>query len=517
MARKKTTKTPACLPEYGQTGVDAVNFFSKHLRHTQGELGGKPFVLEPWQASYIGRLFGTLRPDGMRQYRTSLLAIPRKNGKSTLCAGIAIKLLFDGEPGAQIFSCGADREQARLVFEMAKACVEMSPSLRTRLKVYRNSIVREDTHSFYKALSAEAFTKHGLNAHGVIFDELHAQPDRELVDVMQTSMGARRQPLMVYITTAGWDRHSVCHEIWRYAESVASGAIKDETFLPALYQSPAGADWKNEATWRAANPNLGVSIKLDFLRTECARAIEIPAYENTFKQLYLNCWTEQSVRWIPMDKWAIGSRPCPVDLTGRHCFGGLDLASTFDTSCLSLVFPLDDGTYWVEPHIWIPDENMRQRVARDRVPYDVWVRQGYMRTTHGNVTDYDAIRADINELARKYDIRKIGVDRWNATQLSQQLQGDGLNLVTFGQGYASISSPSKRLEALCVSGRLLHNSPPLDWQASNVAIEQDHAQNIKPSKKKSTERIDAIVATVMAIGVHDSAAAPTQNWDIITL
>ncbi len=220
MARKKTTKTPACSPEYAQPGVDAVTFFAKHLRHTQGELGGKPFVLEPWQASYIGRLFGVLRPDGMRQYRTSLLAIPRKNGKSTLCAGIALKLLFDGEPGAQIFSCGADREQARLVFEMAKACVEMSPSLRTRLKVYRNSIVREDTHSFYKALSAEAFTKHGLNAHGVIFDELHAQPNRELADVMQTSMGARRQPLMVYITTAGHDRKSVCWEIWKYAEAV---------------------------------------------------------------------------------------------------------------------------------------------------------------------------------------------------------------------------------------------------------------------------------------------------------
>jgi phage terminase large subunit-like protein len=520
MARKKTTKTPACLPEYGQTGVDAVNFFTKHLRHTQGELGGRPFVLEPWQASYIGRLFGTLRPDGMRQYRTSLLAIPRKNGKSTLCAGIAIKLLFDGEPGAQIFSCGADREQARLVFEMAKACVEMSPSLRSRLKVYRNSIVREDTHSFYKALSAEAFTKHGLNAHGVIFDELHAQPNRELADVMQTSMGARRQPLMVYITTAGYDRKSVCWEIWKYAEAVQSGAVKDDTFLPAIYAADAKDDWKDEATWVNANPNLGISIKADFLRTECARAVEMPAYENTFRQLYLNQWTEQDRRWLRMDHWAQGNVPCPVSLAGRECWAGLDLATTYDTTALVLLFPLEDGTYWVEPHFWIPSINMHARVRRDKVPYDVWHKQGHLHVTEGNVTDYDRVRVDINDLAKKYQIRGIAIDRWNATQLATQLQGDGQNVIGFGQGYGSMSAPAKRTEALCVAGKLLHGGHPvLTWQAGNVAIQSDYAQNIKPSKAKSTERIDGIVSLVMALGIHDTATAPPpeQSWDLMTL
>jgi phage terminase large subunit-like protein len=520
MARKKTTKTPACLPEYGQTGVDAVNFFTKHLRHTQGELGGRPFVLEPWQASYIGRLFGTLRPDGMRQYRTSLLAIPRKNGKSTLCAGIAIKLLFDGEPGAQIFSCGADREQARLVFEMAKACVEMSPSLRSRLKVYRNSIVREDTHSFYKALSAEAFTKHGLNAHGVIFDELHAQPNRELADVMQTSMGARRQPLMVYITTAGYDRKSVCWEIWKYAEAVQSGAVKDDTFLPAIYAADTKDDWKDEATWRKANPNLGISIKADFLRTECARAVEMPAYENTFRQLYMNQWTEQDRRWLRMDHWAQGNVPCPVSLAGRECWAGLDLATTYDTTALVLLFPLEDGTYWVEPHFWIPSTNMHARVRRDKVPYDVWHKQGHLHVTEGNVTDYDRVRVDINDLAKKYQIRGIAIDRWNATQLATQLQGDGRNVIGFGQGYGSMSAPAKRTEALCVAGKLLHGGHPvLTWQAGNVAIQSDYAQNIKPSKAKSTERIDGIVSLVMALGIHDTATAPPpeQSWDLMTL
>ena len=501
--------------------MDAVTFFAKHLRHTQGELGGKPFVLEPWQASYIGRLFGTLRPDGMRQYRTSLLAIPRKNGKSTLCAGIALKLLFDGEPGAQIFSCGADREQARLVFEMAKACVEMSPSLRSRLKVYRNSIVREDTHSFYKALSAEAFTKHGLNAHGVIFDELHAQPNRELADVMQTSMGARRQPLMVYITTAGYDRKSVCWEIWKYAESVASGAVQDDTFLPAIYAADAKDDWKNEKTWAKANPNLGVSIKGDFLRTECARAVEMPAYENTFRQLYLNQWTEQDTRWLRMDHWSQGNEPCPVDLTGRECWAGLDLATTFDTTAFVLIFPLDDGTFWVEPHFWIPSDNAHQRERRDKVPYLTWQRQHFLNMTEGNVTDFEHVRRDINALASKYRIRGIGLDPWNSAQLGQQLQGDGLTMTNFRQGYGSLSGPSKQLENWVVAGKLRHGGHPvLAWQASNVAIQTDSAAgNIKPSKARSTERIDGIVSLVMAIGLWQTATAPApeQSWDILTL
>ena len=512
---KSTATTTACSPDTDAAKL-AIRFFEENLTHAKGELGGKPFFLEPWQKGYIGTLFGTLRNDKLRQYRTSLLAIPRKNGKSTLCAGIALKLMFDGEPGAEIYSCAADRDQARLVFEMAKVCVEASPKLRSRLRVFRNSIVREDTHSVYRALSAEAFTKHGLNAHGVIFDELHAQPDRELNDVMATSMGARRQPLLVYITTAGYDRKSVCWEIWRYAEAVAAGTIKDETFLPAIYAAPADADWKDEKVWAVANPNLGVSIKLDFLRSECQRAVEVPAYENTFRQLYLNQWTQQDTRWLRMDHWAQGDKPCPVPLLGRDCWGGLDLASTFDTTALVLVFPLDDGTYWVEPHFWIPSENLRQRVNRDRVPYDLWEKQGFLHVTDGNVTDYDVVRRDINDLAQRYNIRQIAIDRWNATQLSTQLQGDGREIVGFGQGYGSMSAPAKQLETLVVAGRLLHGGHPvLGWQAGNVAVDSDYAGNIKPSKRKSTERIDGIVALTMALGIHSTATtAPSVNWDI---
>jgi phage terminase large subunit-like protein len=517
-ARRKTKTTPVCSLNAKAADI-AIRFFEENLTHSKGELGGKAFVLEQWQKDYVGKLFGTMSGE-VRQYRTSLLAIPRKNGKSTLCAGIALKLMFDGEPGAEIYSCAADRDQARLVFEMAKVCVENSPKLRSRLRVFRNSIVREDTHSTYKALSAEAFTKHGLNAHGIIFDELHAQPDRELWDVMTTSTGARRQPLCVAITTAGFDRKSICWELWRYALAVRDGAIKDPTFLPAIYAADGADDWTAEDTWRKANPNLGVSVKLDDLRVRCKRAQDMPTEENTFKRLHLNMWTEQDTRFLQMAHWAQGDKPCPVMLDGRECFAGLDLATTYDTTCFCLLFPLEDGTFWVEPHFWIPEENMRDRVKRDRVPYDVWAKAGKLHLTPGNVTDFDQVRADIVALSKKYNIRQVAIDRWNAHQITTQLQGEGINVLGFGQGYGSMSSPTAALEAAVVGGKLLHGGHPvLAWQASNVAVQSDHQGNKKPSKAKSTERIDGIVALIMALGIHatSTAPAPAQSWDIITL
>ena len=490
------------------------------MTHAKGERGGQLFALEPWQQNYVRALFAT-DASGVRKVRTSLLAVGRKNGKSTIAAGLALKLLLEQEPGVEVYSVAAARDQARLVFDTARIAVEQSPLLSQHLKVYRNAIVCERTHGTYKALSAEAGIQHGLSPHGVIFDELHAQPNRELVDVMATSMGARRQPLMIYITTAGYDRKSICWEIWKYAEAVASGAIIDPRFLPALFAAPADADWKNEKVWALANPNLGVSVKLEFLRSECARAVEMPAYENTFRQLYLNQWTEQDTRWLRMDHFAQGNVPCPVDLAGRECWAGLDLATTYDTTALVLLFPLGDGRYWVEPHFWIPEENAAARERRDKVPYLTWARAGRLKMTPGNVTDYDVVRADINALAKRYQIRGIAIDRWNSTQLSTQLQGDGLQIVGFGQGYGSMSSPSKQLEGLIVAGKILHGGHEvLTWQAGNVAIQRDGAaDNIKPSKARSTERIDGIVSLVMAIGIHATATAPPpeQNWDIVAI
>ncbi len=520
-ARTRTTKTGSCSakkPCGTCASCIAVRFFEKHLTHAKGELGGKPFLLEPWQRDYIRALFA--EENGRRKVRTSLLALPRKNGKSTLAAGIALRCLLEPEPGCEVYSCAASRDQARLVFDTAKIAVEQSPTLSQQLKVYRNAIVRESTHATYKALSAEAGIQHGLSAHAVIFDELHVS-NREMWEVMLSSQGARRNPLTVALTTAGYDRKSVCWEIWKYAEAVRDGAVKDATFLPMIFAADPAADWKSEKTWAIANPNLGVSVKLDFLRSECARAVEMPTYENTFRQLYLNQWTEQDQRWLRMDHWAQGNVACPVDLNGRECWAGLDLATTFDTTALVLLFPLDDGTFWVEPHFWIPSDNAHQRERRDKVPYLTWQRQGHLTMTDGNVTDFEHVRRDINALASKYRIRGIGLDPWNSAQLGQQLQGDGLAMQNFRQGYGSLSAPSKQLENWVVAGKLRHGGHPvLAWQANNVAIQTDSAAgNIKPSKAKSTERIDGIVSLVMAIGLWQVATAPTpeQTWDIIAV
>jgi phage terminase large subunit-like protein len=495
-----------------------VLFFEKLFTHAKGELGGKPFALERWQKQYVRSLFE--ERDGKRVVRTSLLALPRKNGKSSLCAGIALRLLMEQEPGCEVYSCAASRDQARLVFDMARIAVEQSPLLSQHLKVYRSAIVREKTHATYKALSAEAGIQHGLSAHGVIFDELHVS-NREMWEVMLSSQGARRQPLTVALTTAGYDRKSVCWEVWQYALQVAAGAVKDETFLPAIYAADPGDDWTKETTWSKANPNLGVSVKLDFLKSECARAVEMPTYENTFRQLYLNQWTEQDTRWLRMDHWAQGNVPCPVELEGRECWGGLDLATTFDTTAFVLLFPLDDGTYWVEPHFWIPEANAHQRERRDKVPYLTWQRQKNLYMTQGNVTDFDQVRADINAIAKKYRLRGVGLDPWNSAQLGLQLQGDGIPMQDFRQGYGSMSAPSKQLENLVVSGKILHGGHPvLTWQAGNVAIQSDSAAgNIKPSKARSTERIDGIVSLVMAIGLWQKATAPPpdQSWDITVI
>lgn len=479
----------------------AVSFFELCLTHTKGEWAGQPLKLSDWQAEKIIRpLFGWKRADGTRRYRTAYIQIPRKAGKSTLSAGIALYLLFaDKEPGAEIYSAAADREQAAIVFDMAKGMVEASEPLRRRSQSYRRAMIVPSLAAGYRVLSADANTKHGLSAHGIIFDELHAQPNRELWDVLTTSTGARRQPLTVAITTAGYDRHSICYELYTHACKVRDGLVNDPYFLPVIYEAEAGDDWKEPATWYKAHPGLGVSVKEEYFAAECAKAQAMPGYENTFRQLLLNQWTEQATRWIGMAAWDACARPMP-DLTGRDCFAALDLSSTTDVSALVLAFPVD-GVLHLLPFFWVPEEGIRKRVERDRVPYDLWIKEGLIEATPGRVIDYDVIRRRINELAETYHIREIAVDRWNATQLSTQLEADGFEMIGFGQGFASMAGPTKELEKRILEGTLNHGgNPVMRWMASNIATEQDAAGNLKPSKKKSTERIDGVVATIMALG-----------------
>jgi len=477
-----------------------VDFFNDYIRHVEGHMAGRPYLLEPHEVAVVGNAFGWKRDDGTRRFREVYEQIGRKNSKTTLGAGCCNFVLHcDNEPGAQVISCAADREQASLAFSIAKKMTKADTDLDAASHVYQKSIVRGG--SYYKAISADAHTKHGYNPHFVLDDELHAQPNRDLIDVLTTGMGARRQPMMFHITTAGYDRNSICFEKYDYACKVRDGIIDDRAFLPVIYEVAPDEDWQDESLWPKANPNLGKSVSWEFLRAEYAKAKESPAFENTFRRLYLDQWTEQESRWISMDRWD-ACAGAVVDGAGRKCYAGLDLATTTDTTALVLVFFDADGIYDVMPFFWVPEENAHKRERRDRVPYLTWARQGFVELTPGNVTDYSFIRSRINALAKKYKVKEIAYDPWNATQFATQLQDeDGFKMIEFRQGFKTMSEPAKLLERLVLSERIRHGANPvLRWQASNVVATQDPAGNIKLDKQKSRERIDGVVALVMALG-----------------
>jgi phage terminase large subunit-like protein len=391
---------------------------------------------------------------------------------------------------------------------------QASPTLSERLTIIRSTkrIVCHRTQSLYKALSADVPAKEGLNAHAVLIDELHAQKTRDLWDTLRYAGASRRQPLHLSITTAGFDRHSICREQHDYAERVLDGTTKDLAFFAYIAAAADDDDWTDSAVWRKANPSFGITINGEQFAEDCKEAQESPAKENSFRRYRLNQWTEQDVRWLNMEKWDACAGELRT-LEGRECFAGLDLACTTDISALALVFPQDDR-YGVLPFFWVPEEGARQRERRDHVPYKQWIRDGHIQTTPGEVIDYDVIRKAINDLGKRFHIRQLCIDRWNATQLATQLDGDGFEIVAFGQGYASMNAPTKKLEELVLSGKIAHGgNPVLRWMAGNVSLETDAAGNWKPSKKKSIERIDGIVALIMGIDRATTQPKFTSIYD----
>ena len=526
MAKRKTTrrvssklaKIVKAIPGYDpiatagkcrfdeEAATDALEFFPAHLKHVKGELAGQPLRLELWEQSIIANLFGWKRPDGTRRYREAFIYLPRKNGKTTLVAGVVCYVMFcDGEPGAEIYSAAADREQAMLVFAQAEGMVVQSSEMSALCTIYKAAKSIVYGTSSYKAISAEANTKHGYNTHLAVIDELHAQPNRDLVDVLATSTGARRQPMIIHVTTADFDRDSICNEKLDYAEKVRDGVMEDESFFPVIYAASLDDDWCDPKVWARVNPNLDVSLSREYLERECKRAQENPSYENTFKRLHLNVRTEQAVRWIQLAAWDACDRTITEEeLVGHLCYSGLDLASTGDIAAHVMAFDLDDGFVALLPRFWIPEDNARKRERQDRVPYTQWAREGYIKMTPGNVIDYAVIQADVEADWEKFSIKEMAFDRWNVEYLRQRVIAKGVPddaLIAFGQGFHDMSAPSKEFEKLIMAEKLIHcANPVMRWMASNVAVETDAAGNIKPSKKASTEKIDGIVATVMALG-----------------
>lgn len=493
--------------KYDKNAADyAVNFI-ECLCHTKGTWAGKPFELIDWQEQIIRDIFGTIKPNGYRQFNTAYIEIPKKMGKSELAAAVALLLTCgDGEERAEVYGCAADRQQASIVFEVAADMVRMCPALNKRVKILASQkrIVYTPTNSFYQVLSAEAYSKHGFNIHGVVFDELHTQPNRKLFDVMTKGSGdARTQPLYFLITTAGTDTNSICYETHQKAKDLLDGRKHDATFYPVIYGADESDDWTDPKVWKKANPSLGITVGLDKVKAACESAKENPGEENSFRQLRLNQWVKQAIRWMPMDKWdACAFAVDAESLEGRVCYGGLDLSSTTDITAFVLVFPPmdEDDKFVVLPYFWVPEETLELRVRRDHVPYDIWERQGFVQTTEGNVVHYGYIEKFIEQLGEKYNIREIAFDRWGAVQMVQNLEGMGFTVVPFGQGFKDMSPPTKELMKLTLEQKLAHGGHPvLRWMMDNIFIRTDPAGNIKADKEKSTEKIDGAIATIMGL------------------
>ena len=493
----------------------AIGFIEQFITHTKGELTSKKLKLEEWQSKIVGDIFGWKdKKTNLRKYRTVFIEVPRKNGKSTLCAAIGLYMLFaDEERGSEVYSAAGDRAQAGIVFEIAKGMILQSPELSQRGKVFRNSIVNESKGNFYQAISSDSKTKHGFNANCIIFDELHTQPNRDLWDTLVTSTGSRRQPLTIAITTAGYDKQSICYEVYSYAKKVADSVISDDSFYSVIYET-TDEDITLESTWIKANPNYGISLKKEYMEREAQRAIDIPSYQNTFRRLMLNQWTDSHSAWLTSGEWDACYQKFDYDLLdGKECWGGLDLASTRDLTSLVLLFNVN-GKFICIPYIFIPEENAKKRSDRDGVDYVSWIRDGHIFSTPGDVTDYSFIRSKINELSKKYRIQNICYDRWNASQLVIELQDDGATMDGFGQGFVSMSMPTKTLEAEILAKNIIHNNNPcMNWCLSNVALQEDPAGNIKIAKNKSKEKVDPIVALVMALGSHLTTESNDSVYD----
>ena len=435
---------------YDAEKADRAVRFIENLKHTKGKWAEQPFFLLPWQERIVRDVFGIVTEEGYRQFRTAYVEIPKKNGKSELAAAIALYLLYaDSEPSAEVYGAAADRQQASIVFDVARRMVEMTPALMKRSKIMTagKRLVNYDNAGFYQVLSAEVGTKHGLNVSGLVLDELHAQPNRNLVDVLTKGSGdARTQPLYFLITTAGTDRNSICFEYHSKAKDILEGKRNDPSFYPVIYGLDDADDWNAEDNWYKANPSLGYTIQIDRVRDAHREALQNPAEENVFRQLRLDQWVGSAVAWIPEHVYDKGDLPIDLEsLRGRDCYCGLDLSSTSDITAFVMVFPpLNEGDkYIVVPHFWLPRETLDLRVRRDHVPYDVWEKQGLFHITEGNVVDYNFVRRTINELGELFHIVEIGVDRWNATQLITDLEGDGFTMVPIGMGFKDMSPGMK--------------------------------------------------------------------------
>lgn len=538
----------------------AADFFPTFLRHHIGEFDGQPFELLDYQRYIVRAAWGWKRAsDGLRRFRKVFLAIPKANGKSPFGSGVGLLMtFFDREPGAEVYAVAADKDQARIVFDTSKIMVSRSPELQDLCEVFRDSIKLKGSTESYQVLSSDSDTKHGFRPHGIVFDEFHAQPNRDLFDTLYRGMGKRRQPLLLMVTTAGDDDESICMEEWEYARRVVSGTIDDPQYLPVIFEAAPEDDWTDEAVWRRVNPGYDITIKADYFHAEAAAAQREPRKRNSFLQLHLNRWTNQATAWLPIEWWDA----CPTVKAAAALLAavpqpwivaaGLDLAQKIDLAAFVVGhrLPLEEGILpeLVEvvkeepdgqvqrastalnfralfvPYFWLPEDTLRDRERQDGVPYSVWRDAGFLRVTPGSVIDYDQIYRDITaEIGPRHGLKgaEIAYDPAFATQLANQLASAGFRPVEVPQNYRHFSEPCQIFEALVRSQRAINDgNRVMRWCVENVAIRKDDAERIRPVKpRKSGKRIDGVVAGVMALSrlmVAPQPAAPF-NPEIMVL
>lgn len=481
-------------------------FFEKFLCHSKGRYRKKPFRLEAWQRDFLSRLFGWKNADGFRRFREAYLEIPKKNGKSTLLSGLCLLGLFE-EPGAEVYVGAVDRSQASIIFDESSRMTRSSPSLAKHLRIIpsKKRITYPANDAKFEAMSADAPSKDGVDASLCVLDETHRHRTDALYEVMQYAGAARDQPLLINITTAGIaNKHALWHRLHDQAVAIEKGSTDDLTFLGVIYAAdPERDDLDDPATWRKCNPSMGGGVikEADFAK-DYAKAKRLPRTLANFLRLRMNVAQEQAIRWLPVSKWDALADPIDLEeLRGETCYGALDLSSVKDLSALTLAFPRDEGIRFVN-FIFVPEETVIERGELDQVPYPAWADAGHLILTPGNSTDHAAIREKVKELAGMFDLVLFGGDPWGIDQLLGQIADDGTPVRKIRQGYASLSAPCKELERIILSGQMRHDGNPcVRWAVGNVAVEQDAAGNIKPSKAKSTERIDPVCSTVMALAL----------------
>jgi phage terminase large subunit-like protein len=503
--------------------VDAVVRVVRALcsfKHTKGRWSRRPLVPDPWQIVWViapafGWKYPTNHPDpelaGTRIIRELYVEIPRKNGKSTLSSGLALVLLSaDGEDGAEVYAAAASRDQARVVFDQSKLLVETNRKLASRLNVMRSLIEHPGTGGFYRVLSKSAEAAHGLNVHGAVIDELHVHKRRDLVDAIETGTGARAQPMVITITTADeGEEGTIYDEKHERVRKCANRIVRIEKFYGVIWAAADDDDPFVESTWRKANPGLGVSPTLAYMRAEAEKARATASYYPVFCRLHLNRRIRQQTRFLSLDEWDQQGNIQIVDrkqLAGRECYGGLDLSATTDLTAFELFFPDDDHQGGrVLSHLWMPEADLDMRIERDQVPYDQWAKAGWLTLTEGNVVDYERVTAAIDAAMAEFDLRAIHHDRWQAGPVVQKLQGLGIEASPVPQTYGGMSAPTQSLERLVKLGRLVHGGHPvLRWMADSVEVIRDRSnpdnmRPVKPDRAKSSKRVDGITALVMAL------------------